>query len=267
MKKQKVALLLALAITLPSAAATAQTRADGVKAARAGSTASSGVEPLRVINGEMRGRKITGRFRKGRRPVEFSFIITRADVVNDRLQLGGDFALNGSSRRRNDEVTATIAGAMTKIDNPWPQASDQPRQVDRKSKAAEQAQGREAKSPEVSGQLGQLSQATQDTARKTPSPPGERNEQTQSLYAQAEAGNGCGVIFLKLTLPARLRAEVGAGREPLQLGVVTALFDNRTGEEINRQICRIIRARENRSAASDMSASVQQLNRLLASSQ
>src|SRR5439155_17483035 len=110
--------------------------------------------------------------------------------------------------------------------------SDAKKSKDQEKKAGEQQQGREAKNPETAGQLGQLAQSTQDTARATPPAPGEKTEQTQSLYAQSETSTGCGVIFLRLTLPGRLRARIGAAAEPLQLGVVLKPLDNERGEWI-----------------------------------
>jgi hypothetical protein len=111
-----------------------------------------------------------------------------------------------------------------------------------------------------------LAQSTQDTARKTPPAPGERNEQTQSLYAQAEMGAGCGIFFLSINLPPRLRAPMGAGERPLQLGVVFAPLDNRIGEEVNRRICAILRMSGDKSASSRVSTFVDEFNRFLASS-
>jgi hypothetical protein len=265
MKRQELALALALAVLSHSAAARAQTGADRAKP-EAAARASNRSEPLRVVNGEMVGPKVTGQIKNGRRLTDFSFRLTKAEIVNGRLLLNGDFALDAGSLNFNDKVTATIAGTMTKVSNPWPQAADQPRKEDRKSQAAEQAPGREVRSPEATGQLGQLAQATESTARKTPALPGERNEQSASLQAQAEATSGCGVMFLSLTLPPRLRARMGAGTGPIQLGVVLAPFDNRTGEAISRQICQIIRPPDGKSDGYNPSASLQQLNQLLGSS-
>ena len=188
MRNKTVALLVTLMALLSPMAAMAQTGADKRAAAGAG-RASGGTEPLRVINGEMRGRSVTGRVKQGARVAEFSFTITKAEMVNGRPQLTGGFSVGGA---RGDLVTATIAGVMAKAANPWPSARDEKRSETKKSKeeekkAGEQQQGREALKPEATGQLGQLAQSTQDTARKTPPAPGEKTEQTQSLYAQAEA--------------------------------------------------------------------------------
>lgn len=86
-------------------------------------------------------------------------------------------------------------------------------------------------------------------------------EQTQSLYAQADANTGCGVMFLGLTLPQRLRGRMGRGVESLQLDVVFKPFDNERGEEINRAICRLLQIRE----AGEQAAGISDLNRLLIS--
>src|SRR5215216_5916477 len=143
MKRQELALALALMLLAHSAAAHAQTRADVAKPEVA-SRASNGAEPLRVVNGEMGGPKITGQIKRGRRLTDFSFTFTKAELVNGRLQLNGDFTLGAGGLSLNDKATATVAGTMTKVSNPWPQAADQPRKEDRKSKANEQAPGREA---------------------------------------------------------------------------------------------------------------------------
>ncbi len=256
MRNRKMVLLIALPILISSAVSLAQTSAKKKTAA----DASVGIEPLRVINGEMRGRTVTGQFRQGARAMDFSFTITKADLVNGRLHLTGDFSLGGSQAR--EKVTGTIAGVMANVANPWPSAREAKKSKEEEKRAAEQQQGRETKKPEATGQLGQLAQSTQDTARKTPSAPGEKTEQTQSLYAQAEANTGCGAIFLRLTLPERLRARMERVAEPLQLGFVLKPFDNERGEEINRAICRMLQTRE----AGIQASSLNELNRLLASS-
>ncbi|HKP86019.1 MAG TPA: hypothetical protein VJZ26_07985, partial [Blastocatellia bacterium] len=198
---------------------------------------------------------------------DFSFALSKAEVVDGKLQLTGEFRL-GRNVRTADSLKATVAGTMAKTDNPWPDASDEAPKPKPKPKAQanEQQQGREAKDAEAAGQLGQLAQSTQDTARKTPPAPGERNEQTQSLYAQAEMGTGCGVLFLSIDLPTRLRAQMGAGTWPVQLGVVLAPMDNRIGEEVNRRICAIVRMSGDKSAGGRVSTSVDEFNRFLASS-
>ena len=263
MRNRKTVMLAALLVLLSPAVLMAQT---------------SGTEPLRVIQGEMRGRTVTGQFKRAARATEFSFTITKAEIVGGRLQLTGNFALAGTRAKTGDRVTATIAGVMAKAADPWPSARDERRSEARKSKeeekkSGEQQQGREAKTPEAAAQLGQLAQSTQDTARKTPpgnpkeqgNPKegrGEKTEQTQSLYAQAQASAGCAIMFLSLSLPDQLRSRMGRVAEPLQLGVVLKPFDNERGEEINKMICKLLETRE----GDAQSASLGQLNRLLASS-
>ena len=261
MNKKHLALILALGATFaPSPTVGAQ-----AKKTVATSAAAHNVEPLRVINGQMRGREIAGRFMAKGRPADFSFVLSKAESAGGKLQLVGEFRL-GQSSRAAEPVKASIAGAMAKITDPWPSASDEEPEQKPKPGADEQKQGREAKSPEASGQLGQLAQSTQDTARKTPKVPGERNEQTQSLYAQAEMTTGCGLIFLSLDLPARLRARMGAGVRPLQLGVVLAPVDNKLGEDINRRICALLQI-SSKSGENSLTASVEEFNRFLASRQ
>jgi hypothetical protein len=260
--KKHLALILALAAAFTSSTVvSAQVKG---KRSQSVTTATGGsVEPLRVINGQMKGRTIAGQFRLNGRQSDFSFALSRAEIVEGKLLLTGDLRL-GRNARAAEPVKARIAGTMAKTDNPWPDSSeDEPKP---KAQANEQKQGREAKSAEASGQLGQLAQSTQDTARKTPPAPGERTEQTQSLYAQAEKGAGCGVFFLSMDVPPRLRTAMGAGPRPVQLGVVLAPFDNRMGEEVNRRICAIIRMSGDKSEGGRLSASVDDLNRFFASS-
>jgi len=265
MRHRKITLSVGLAILLSSPVSMAQEVAK--KKTADGHGVASRIEPLRAINGEMRGRTVSGQFNQGARLTNFTFTFTKAEVVKGRLQLRGDFALEGGGARFSDQVIATVASAIAEAADPWPGPREELRKDAKKSKeeekkAGEQRQGREAKNPEAAGQLGQLAQSTQDTARKTPPAPGEKTEQTQSLYAQSETGSGCGVMFLKLTLPRRLRARMGAVAGPLQVGTVLKSSDNKRGEEISKQICRLGQTFENR----DQSASLDQLNRLLLSS-
>jgi hypothetical protein len=256
MKKQ-ITLILALgAILVTSSSAFAQAKARARRGAQAGAAAGA-VEPLRMINGEMRGRTIAGRFNAGGRASDFTFTLKKADLVDGKLRLTGALALGNSL---SQQASARLLATMAKAENPWPSASDQKPKEKPKAQAGEQKQGRESREPETNAQLGQLSQSTQDTARKTPPAPGERNEQTQSLYAQAEAATGCGVLFFSVDVPERFRAAMRAGARPVQMGVVLATIDNRAGEEINRSICRMLRGW-------DAGANLEELNRLLSSSQ
>jgi hypothetical protein len=267
MKNRKITLSVALAILFSSPLSIAQQGAKKKTATATEGGTLTRVEPLRVIGGELQARTVTGQVKQGAIATDFSFTITKAEIVNGKLQLSGDFALGGARRQMSDQVTATIGGVMSNAANPWPSAREERRSEAKKSKeeekkGGEQQQGREAKNPETAGQLGQLAQATQDTARKTPPAPGEKTEQTQSLYSQSETSTGCGVMFLKLTLPRRLRARIGAIADPLQLGVVLKPFDNERGEEIVKQVCLLLQKSESRNQA----ASLAGLNRLLVSS-
>lgn len=263
--KKRIALILALGAALASSTfASAQVRGKS-KAGRGAAAYSGAAEPLRVINGQMRGRTIAGQFPVNSRRSDFSFALSRAEIVDGRLQLTGDFRM-GRNARAPQTVKAKVAGVIGKAANPWPEPSDDAPKPKPKPRANQQQQGREAKTAEAAGQLGQLAQSTQDTARKTPPAPGQRTEQTQSLYAQAEMGTGCELFFLSMDVPPQLRAGMGAGPRPLQLGVVLAPFDNSLGDEINRRICAIVRMSGDKSAAGRLSASVEEFNRFLASS-
>ncbi|PYT03618.1 MAG: hypothetical protein DMF60_17765, partial [Acidobacteria bacterium] len=233
-----------LAVLLSSPVSMAQHGVKKKAATAAPGGASSRVEPLRVIGGELYASTVTGQVKQGAIATDFSFTITKAEIVNDRLQLSGDFALGGSRAQMRDHVTATIGGVISNAANPWPSAREERRSEAKKAKeqekkAGEQQQGREA--------------------RTTPPAPGEKTEQTQSLYAQSETSTRCGVLFLKLTLSRRLRARIGAAAEPLQLGVVLKPFDNERGEGIVKQVCLLLQNSESR----NQSASLHQLNRLL----
>ena len=267
MKNRKITLSVALAILVSSPVSIAQQGAKKKTATATEGGASTRVEPLRVIGGELHARTVTGQVKQGVIATDFSFTITKAEIVKGRLQLSGNFALGGARTQVNDQVTATIGGVISNAANPWPSAREERRSEvkdskEKEKKAGEQQQGREAKNPETASQLGQLAQATQDTARKTPPAPGEKTEQTQSLYAQSETSTVCGVMFLKVMLPRRLRARMGAIADPLQLGVVLKPFDNERGEEIVKQVCLLLQISESR----NQSASLDHLNRLLVSS-
>jgi len=260
---------------LSAASAPAQTRAKRQRAAADSSTASgveSGVEPLRSIAGELNGLTVAGEFKANGRDVPFTFTFRRADVIGDRVQMSGDFQVGG---RVSQKLQSRLVATMATADNPWPSArddapqekpKDKPKEKSKENaKAGEQKQGREAKNPETAGQLGQLSQSTQDTARKTPPAPGERTEQTQSLYAQAAEGIGCGAFYFTIELPPQLRAAMGAGQQPVQMNVVLATIDNPEGEQISRLLCRAHRLALNKSAGDDASG-LEKLNRLLGQS-
>src|SRR5215470_10774427 len=85
--------------------------------------ASAHVEPLRVINGEMRGRTIAGQFIRNGRPSDFSLTLTKAEIVAGRLELLGTLR-TGANTRSMQNVRIKIAGAMSMASNPWPHASD-----------------------------------------------------------------------------------------------------------------------------------------------
>jgi hypothetical protein len=196
---------------------------------------SNQVEPLRVINGEMRGKLISGSI--SLKPAAFSFAIEKATVVGNQLQLSGTFWLGSPSSRRYP-VSAKLAGTMARAANPWPSANNNPPR----------------RNPE------------RETKRPTQDVEGERTEQTQSLYVQAVKGNGCEILFLSLRLPPPLRAALGAGNQALQLGVVLEEFDNQLGEEINKRICQLFKALKLKPDGEEVSKYLDQLNRLLASS-
>ena len=258
-------LVVLITIALLSSVALAQTRGSKRRGAASSSTgaAANAVEPLRSIAGQLNGNTVNGDFEGHGRTTPFTFIFKRAEIVGDQVVVSGDFQIgNRLSQKLQSRLVATMATA----DNPWPSArEEEPKEKPKekpKAKAGEQKQGREAKNPETAAQLGELSQATQDTARKTPSPPAERNEQTQSLYAQAAEGIGCGAFYFTIELPPQLRTAMGAGAQPLQMNVVLAPIDNPQGEQISRLICRAHRQANDKSAA-DRTGNLEKLNRVL----
>jgi hypothetical protein len=152
----------------------------------------------------------------------FNVTLTNARIVDGRLEFRG--STQGNRKQKGQSITATLVATSARSANPWPSATapnSQPRQ-----RAIQNAQGQ------------------QPTANQT-QPPGnpqappaertERNEQTQSLFSAAEACTGCELPFLKM------QAMEAA---PLQVGVVLAHQDNERGNEINKQICRVVRALE-----------------------
>lgn len=256
MKNRKITLSVALAIFFCSPVSMARQTVKKQTAA----AAASRVEPLRVLAGELHANTVTGQVKQGWTARAFSFTFTQAELVHGRLQLTGDFALEGAQER--DRVRATIGGVMSNAANPWPNARQERRSVAKKSDktTAEQRQEHQTRNPEAAGRSGQPARSTQDTPRKTAA--GEKNEPTQSPYAGSETRTGCGVLFLKLTLPRRLRARIGAMAQPLQLGVVPRPFDNERGEAIVKQVCQLLQTSE----SPNQTVNLDQLNRLFVSS-
>jgi len=254
-----------LAFLLSLSASIAQ-ETDKRKATNAEGVTATRIEPLRVINGELRGRAVFGSLNHGAQLKDFVLTFTKAEVINRSLQLRCDFSVEGGGARLSYQVSATIAGAIAAAANPWPRATEEQRKDAKKpkeeeKKPREKEQGGEAKIPEAAGQLGQLAQSTQETTRKAPPATGEKTAQTQTHDAQSETVTGCGVIFLKLMLPQRLRARMGAVAQPVQLGVVLKPFDNDLGKEVVKEICGLVQNTDPRG----QSASLDQLNSLLSS--
>jgi hypothetical protein len=253
--------LLALSVLSSTTALSFQASKDQKPNQNVTSSAPARVEPVRVVNGRMKGRVISGQFTRNGRLSDFSLALSKAEMVGGKLELIGDFRA-GAAVRIGQNVRSTIAGTMAMAANPWPHASDEDAEEAPKS-SDEQKQGREAKNPENAGQL---AQSTQDTARKTPPAPGKPIKKKEPVYGEIENISGCGVLFLSLDLPLRLRTAMSAGRA-LQIGVVLAPLDNRVGEEINKRICAIVRMLNDKSDSQSISAGLVELNRLLSSVQ
>src|SRR5215510_5455721 len=60
------------------------------------------VEPLRIINGQMQGRTVTGQFVRNGKSTNFSLTITRAEVAGSQLELLGTLKTDPGSRSTQD---------------------------------------------------------------------------------------------------------------------------------------------------------------------
>ncbi len=220
MKNSTLISALAIVIGLSAGAVAQKT---GVKQPETGLSPRGQIEPLRVLSAIMRDNTIYVQMNDGR--TRYEYFLSRAQLINGRLQFQGSWASSsGRVKVVAPIVTATLVGTMARIDNPWPNA-------------AQRAPSRRLSSPEVQERRGEVT------------------EQTQSLYAPTTVISGCGVIYLKLSLPDRRTAP------PVQLGVVLAHQDNQLGEKINQTICSIVRALSSR--GEDLEAHLRQLNALL----
>ena len=265
---------LAVAVALLAAAdASAQRRGRGA-VARARRPAAvrpaARVEPVRTLSGRMIGNRVVARLADDR--TEFDYTLTGAQVVDGKLQFLGSVVEPGRAGDAGETASATLVGTLGRSREPWAWASEPRRPKPAAGQQGAQPQGREARNPETAGQIGQLSQATQSTARTTQTPTapegkkpaeGQVTEQTQSLYTAIDAGSGCDVLYVKMQLPPQLAARARAA-EPVQIGVVLATLDNKRGEEINRHVCRVVRAL---SAGHGVEDHLAQLNRLLTGGQ
>lgn len=269
---KKICSGLAVAVALLAAAdASAQRRGRGTGARRPAAAVrpAARVEPVRTLSGRMIGNRVVARLADDR--TEFDYTLTGAQVVEGKLQFLGSVVEPGRAGAAVETASATLVGTLGRSREPWGRAGETRRPRPAGQQGA-QPQGREARNPETAGQIGQLSQATQSTARTTQTPTapeakkpaaGEVTEQTQSLYTAIDAGSGCDVLYVKLQLPPQLAARARAA-EPVQIGVVLATLDNRRGEEINRHVCRVVRAL---SAGQGVEEQLAQLNRLLSGGQ
>jgi hypothetical protein len=106
-----------------SSIGSAQVKASKKASPGVRSAAPGSVEPLRVINGQMRGRNISGQFMLNRLPSDFSLVLTKAEIVGEKLLLTGDFRL-GPRTSALPNVRARIAGTMAKAADPWPGPSN-----------------------------------------------------------------------------------------------------------------------------------------------
>jgi hypothetical protein len=229
------AAILAVILLTGTSGVLAQKRPQAKRAAT--DTTAATVEPLRVINGQLSDHTVAGEFSVNGRNASFTFTFTRAEIAGGRLQLSGAFS---AENQLSQTLTARLVGVMANAANPWPSA----RQEKPKDKAKAQV----------------ATEKPKDKAKA------QVTEQTQSLYAQADTATSCGLLFLRMELPPRLRTAMGAGSEPMQMGIVLAPIDNRKGEEINQGICQVYKMLGNKAAGGNLLASLDALNRLLVSS-
>jgi len=272
---KKICSGLAVAVALLAAAdASAQRRGrgNGTRARRPAAAVrpAARVEPTRTLSGRMIGNRVVARLADDR--TEFDYTLTGAQVIDGKLRFLGSVVEPGRAGVAVETASATLVGTLGRSREPWAWASEPRRPKPAAGQQGAQPQGREARNPETAGQIGQLSQATQSTARTTQTPTapdakkpaaGQVTEQTQSLYTAIDAGSGCDVLYVKMQLPPQLAARARA-TEPVQIGVVLATLDNKRGEEINRHVCRVVRAL---AAGQGVEEQLTQLNRLLSGGQ
>lgn len=186
-------------------------------------SASSKVEPLRVASGLMTGPRIDVRRTDWINDGKpmFTYTLRSVRLVEGRLEFTG--ALTRPGLKTAQETVSTLITTTARSANPWPNATS-PGARSRNRKPADQN-----------------------------TPEQERNEQTQSLHSAGETGLGCELVYLKITPP--------AGTGPLQVGVVLAYQDNELGNQINQEICFIVRGIKADAKVDDR---VAKLNQLLA---
>jgi hypothetical protein len=82
---------------------------------------ASSIEPLRTLNGVMRGPSIDGRFNQAGREIHFSFVLDGAAMANGGLRLNGTFRAAGRAAR----ASATILASTARVRNPRSASTDQ----------------------------------------------------------------------------------------------------------------------------------------------
>jgi len=238
MKRKRWFCALAVVSTLLALAMAAPAQQKNTPAA----VSAAGIKPVRTTSGVMKDNRIAVRRSDwiNRGAPLFDLTLTGARVADGRLEFAG--SLQGTGRQKAQPITATLVSTSARSANPWPSATaptSQPRQ-----RAIQNAQGQ------------------QPTANQT-QPPGnpqappqaertERNEQTQSLFSAGESGTGCELLFLRM--------QPTGQAAPVQVGVVLAHQDNERGNEINKNVCRVVRALNAKENADEALA---QLNQLL----
>lgn len=156
------------------------------------------------------------------RPTDFSFVMNRAEYSKGELRLHGKLTAGQAS----EDVVALFGGAIIRPFNPWPGPTEELKKEEKKT--------------EKGAAL-------------------ERNEQTQSLYVHESEIAGCELFFMNVTPSAKFRTALNAA-EKVQIGVALSSFDNKSGEEISRQVWRVLRLQPE---SPDVKASVDELNKLL----
>src|SRR5436190_6197483 len=131
--RKRFVLFLTLML-LSSAMASGQVKAKktgGAARTPTANAAASSIEPLRSIGGELNGRTVAGEFKANGRDVPFTFTFTRADIIGDRVQLSGDFAMGA---RVSHKLQSRLVGTLATAENPWPSARDEEPQEKPKEK-------------------------------------------------------------------------------------------------------------------------------------
>lgn len=220
MKRKRLFCTFSVVSSLLALAIAAQAQQKNTPAA----VDATGIKAARTVSGVMKDNRIAVRRSDwiNRGAPLFNVTLTDARIVEGRLEFTG--SLQRAGRQKAQPLAATLVATSARSANPWPNANaptSQPRQ-----RAIQNAQGQQPTANQA--------QPPGNPQAPPPAERAERNEQTQSLFSAGESGTGCELLFLKM--------QPTAQAAPLQVGVVLAHQDNERGNEINKRVCRVVRA-------------------------